>query len=351
MIIKKNIESLAVLLQTPQKIVLIPHSRPDPDALGSVLTLKHILEKKHKIDVISPSVYPDFLKWMPGQDSVIIYDYKDSKKRQLCKQILSASDLIFCVDFSNPDRLENLKSLVMNQAKAKFLILDHHENPKDFAKYTYLDPKAAASAELVYDFIHEIDFETYLDRTCYELIYAGIMVDTGSFKFASTTSKVHQIASRALEIGVDTNKIQRSIYDSFSPERLKMLGYMISQNMKHLQEYKTIYFTLSQADQKKFKSKIGDTEGFVNYGLAVEDVKLATILIERKDHVKLSFRSVGDLCVSQFAQRHFNGGGHKNASAGKLYMSLEEASAYFEEKLALLISSIKDKPRQNQPLK
>ena len=336
MIIKKNIETLAALLQKPQKIVLIPHSRPDPDALGSVLALKYILQSEHKIQVIAPSSYPAFLEWMPGEAAVMRYNYAENHHR--CRQILNAATLIFCVDFSKPDRLENLKGLVMKEDRSKFLIIDHHENPEDFGEYTYLDDKAAASAELVYQFIHDIGFEPYLDKICYELIYAGIMVDTGSFKFASTTSKVHEIASQAIQAGADTNKIQRLIYDSFSPNRLKMLGFMISERMKHLTDYNTIYFVLSKADQERFDSQIGDTEGFVNYGLAVKGIELAVILIERKDHIKFSFRSVGDVRVSDFAQQYFNGGGHKNASAGKLYMTLEEARNYFEEKLMNLAS-------------
>ncbi len=333
---KIRIDDLKLLLETPKHIVLIPHSRPDPDALGSVLALNHIFKNIHTIKIIAPTPYPAFLKWMPGEDQIIIH--RKNQNHNLCQKYIKDADLIFCVDFSNTSRLEGLEAIVNEERnKDKIVNIDHHENPVDFADFLYLNPKASASAELVYYFTHDINFQDKIDVTYYELIYAGIMVDTGSFKFKSTTSQVHDIASKAIQAGTNTNKIHRNIYDSYSLGRIKMLGYILSEKLVFIEKYKTTYFSLSEQEQIKFSSQIGDTEGFVNYGLSLKGTQLAVILIQRDNHVKFSFRSVDNLDVSNFAKLYFNGGGHKNASAGKLNISLDEAINYFQEKLELYL--------------
>ncbi len=310
----QEIEALKALLGIPQKIVITTHQRPDADALGSSLGLMLYLQKKgHDVKVITPTDYPDFLKWMKSNDEVVIYS---EKTKQRSKELMDQAKLIFCLDFSALSRIEDLGDMVRD-ANADKVLIDHHLDPEDFAKYRSWDTGAAATAELVYDLIIDMGDEDLIDQDISECLYAGILTDTGSFKHPNVTQHVFEVCASLIAKGADTSKVSKLIYDTNSEDRLRLLGYSLSEKLKVLPEYKTAYFALSAEEMKRFNAQSGDTEGLVNYALSMEGIKMAALIKESDGIVKMSFRSVGEFSVNEFARAHFNGGGHRNAAGGK----------------------------------
>ena len=328
---KKEQEELKQLLSSPCKIVITTHYKPDADALGSSLAMYNYLVKKgHEVLVVTPSDYPSFLNWMVGNEKVLIFDPEKQRSKKNAETAFESADLIFCLDFSAVERVQDLQDLLVKAQGIKILI-DHHLEPQHFAKYEMWDTKAAATAELVYEFINKMGDADLIDVSIAECIYAGIMTDTGSFRFPSTTAKVHLIIAELIKAGVNNHKIHSLVYDNNSEERLKFIGFALSERMKLIRNKKTAYFVVSAADLSKFSSKTGDTEGLVNYALSIEGINFAALMVERHDAVKLSFRSRGDFSVNEFARRYFEGGGHKNAAGGKSEMGLLETENKFLE--------------------
>lgn len=326
----KKLEGLRDFLSQPRKIVITAHSRPDADALGSSLGLMLYLKKmKHEVAVITPTDYPDFLKWMKGNDEVVIYDQHSKAE---CLTLIDKAELIFCLDFSSLNRIDELEVPVGNAGAPKVLI-DHHLDPQDFAKYVLWSTKAAATAELIYEFIDTIGDVNQIDKDIAECLYAGINTDTGSFRHPNVTKNIFDVSADLVAKGADTAKVAKLIYDTNSESRLRLLGYALSENLKILPEYNTAYFALSENILRKFNAQQGDTEGLVNYALSMNGIKLAALIKESDGMVKMSFRSVGDFSVNEFAKQHFSGGGHKNAAGGKSDGSLEETITKFEEVL------------------
>ena len=337
----ENLNQLKEFLSQPKKIVITTHYKPDADALGSSLGLAAYLKKLgHKVKVISPSDYPKFLHWLPDNEEVLAYDKKNEKEiRELVKQ----ADLLCCLDFSCYGRLEQIAHIFEN-AQKDVLLVDHHINPSIIAKFNFHNVKAAATAQLIYELIVALGDRDKIDTQIGECLYAGILTDTGSFKHPSTTKEVHQIAGELIDIGVNTTKVHNQIYDNNTEERLRFLGYVLSKKLKVLPEYRVAYITVNAEELKAYHSQTGDTEGVVNYALSIEGVVLAAIMIDRPDNVKLSFRSVGNFSVNDFAKENFNGGGHKNAAGGSSSLNLQET----ELKFLALIKQYKEQLLQTQ---
>ena len=332
----QNISGFKELIQSPKKVVITTHSNPDADALGSSLGLYHLLvQLGHETKVITPTDYPDFLYWMPGHEEVLVFD---SDRERECRELVEEADIIFCLDFSGLTRIKKMAEPV-GEARACKVLIDHHLDPEDFADYVMWDTGAAATAELIFDLIGKLGYQDKITVDMAELIYAGIMTDTGSFKHPSTTAKVHRIVADLIDLGADVNKVNRSIYDTNSLNRLRFMGYAFLKKLVVKPEYGIAYFVISAEDFERFDLKSGDTEGLVNYALSLRGIIMATIIIERKDEVKLSFRSVGDFAVNTFANEHFSGGGHKNASGGSSDVGLDETVKKFEA----LTDSFKEK--------
>jgi bifunctional oligoribonuclease and PAP phosphatase NrnA len=311
-----SIQALQSFLQTPQKIVVTSHYNPDADALGSALAWGLYLRKKgHEVHIAMPSESPHFLSWMPGIETVMAYE--GPANRQQIGQWMAEATLICCLDFSGLGRVNDMENL-LRQSQAPKLMVDHHLQPEDFATFVVHDTKAAATCELIYDLIEQLGDKNLIDHDIALCIYAGLMTDTGSFRHPTTTPRSHQIAAEIIDLGVNTNRVHRLIFDTSSYERLQFLGYILTEKTRYLPEYRTVYMTISEAEQRRFHSQTGDTEGIVNYGLQIKDVVMAVLIIERRDGVKLSFRSVEEFAVNTIAKEHFGGGGHKNAAGGKI---------------------------------
>jgi len=334
-----NIAALTELLQHPKQILITTHHKPDADALGSSLGLAGYLKKKgHQVTVITPSDYPGFLNWMEGNEDVIIYSAENDA---MVQKIIGQVDVIFCLDFSALCRINEMGEYI-RQAPATKVLIDHHLEPEDFADITFSDTTAAATAELVFEVIRDLGDQHLIDVKIGECLYAGIMTDTGSFRHPSTSRNVHLIIAELLHIGVNASNIHRLIYDSHTESRLRFLGYVLKDKLTVLREYKTAFIAISAQELKDFDSKTGDTEGLVNFALSIEGVVFAALIIDRSEAVKMSFRSVGDFSVNDFARKHFNGGGHRNAAGGISHLSLEETT----EKLISLLPLYKDQLNQ-----
>jgi phosphoesterase RecJ-like protein len=323
---KKDLSKVKLLLSTPKKIVIVSHKNPDGDAIGSSLGLYHFLIKlNHAVNVIMPNDYPEFLKWMPKQN--IIKDYENDVN--LATSLISDSDIIFTLDFNSLQRAGNMETSLKNSQAIKIMI-DHHQQPDKYAAFMYSDISICSTSQMVYHFIDMLDMAKLIDDEIGTCLYTGIMTDTGSFRFASTTSTTHRVVADLIDKGVNNSIIHNNVYDTNSYNRLQLLGQALN-NLKAIPKLKTAYITLSQKELNKYNFRKGDTEGVVNYALSLKDVVLAAIFIEHKKEgvIKISFRSNGDFSVNEFARTHFDGGGHTNAAGGRSNLSLNETVEKF----------------------
>lgn len=322
----QNIRAFKDYLLQPKKAVILTHFKPDADALGSSLGLAGYLKKKgHAVQVITPSDYPDFLSWMHGNDEVFIFQ-KD--KAEKAADLINKAEVIFCLDFSSLNRINDLGEMV-RKSDAKKVLIDHHLEPEKFADFEQWDQTAASTAELVYQLIAELGDEALIDKNIANCLYAGIMTDTGGFRHSNTNHKVFKIASELVAKGADPSNVSKLIYDTNSLERLRLIGYVLSQKLQVLPEYRTAYMVLSAEELKRFGSQTGDTEGLVNYGLSVKGIKLSVLISDRRENIKLSFRSLGSFSVNDLARKHFEGGGHRNAAGGQTNLTLEQTLQKF----------------------
>ncbi len=323
----QDIQAIKLLLSTPKKIAIIPHRGPDGDAMGSTLALYHfLLKNNHYPTVISPNDFPDFLAWMPGSETVKIYE----KDKENCTKILEDAELIFTLDFNALHRVGEMEQ-VLEKITAPFIMIDHHQKPDNYAVYTYSDVAFGSTCEMIYNFISFLDKKEDLDKTIATCIYTGILTDSGSFRFPKTTGTTHRIVAELIDLGVENTLIPALLFDNSSYNRLQLLGCAL-QNMKVMMNHKTSYTTLTQEELNSFDYIKGDTEGIVNYGLSIKGIVFTAIFIENKEEgiIKISFRSQGDFDVNQFARDHFQGGGHSNAAGGKSEVSMEETINKFE---------------------
>lgn len=322
----EDISRIKDLLSTPKKIVIVPHKGPDGDAMGSTLALKLLLENRHHyVHLISPNDYPDFLKWLPYSEEVINYE----KEKEKCDEYIKEADVIFTLDFNHLSRAGEMKH-ILQEASADFIMIDHHQQPDDYAVVTYSDVTMCSTAQMVYHFIHNIGLEDHIHAQIATCLYTGIMTDTGSFRYRSTTSLTHRVIADLIERGADNTNIHENVYDTNSYSRLQLLGVAL-QNLKVVEGLRTAYIVLSQEELDHHNFKKGDTEGFVNYGLSLSGIVFAAIFIENKadNIVKISLRSKGTFSVNDFARNHFDGGGHINAAGGKSDLTLDETIAKF----------------------
>jgi bifunctional oligoribonuclease and PAP phosphatase NrnA len=322
----EDITNIKQLLATPKHVVIIPHKNPDGDAIGSSLGLYHYLKKlQHHLTVIAPNDYPDFLKWMPEESSIIKYE----SDRTNADTLIEKADIIFTLDFNSLQRIGDMEA-PLTVSKAIKIMIDHHQQPDDYATYMYSDVMMSSTCQMVYHFIEMLDDLEQIDTDVATCLYAGLLTDTGSFRYPTTTSKTHHVAADLIKKGANHSEIYNAIYDANSYDRLQLLGRALS-NLKVLPEYRTAYITLTQDELNSFHFKKGDTEGFVNYGLSIKNIVFAIIFIEHKQEgiVKVSLRSKGPFSVNEFSRAHFGGGGHDNAAGGKSDLSLDDTVAKF----------------------
>lgn len=315
-----RLEGLTEFLQTPKSIIVTSHVNPDGDAIGSALGLAMALKKMaHTVKVIVPNDYPSFLKWLPGSENLIIAEQNPED----AKALINAAEVVFHLDYNAMNRAAQLAPLFEASAAVKVLI-DHHRQPESWPNYIYSDTAMSSTCQMVYEWLDMNNWLHLLDLDIAQCLYTGLVTDTGSFRFAITTSRTLQIASHLLQLGVAPDVIYNRIFDSNSISRLRLLGSMLD-NLEYFKHEKAVLLHLKKEELTKNHYQKGDSEGFVNYGLSIGGVQFSVFLREDVDSVKVSLRSKGDLDVNDIARKFFNGGGHVNAAGGSLDISLDEA--------------------------
>ena len=322
-----DLASLKELLAQPQKIVITTHHKPDGDAMGSSLGLyNYLIQQGHHAKVITPTDYPDFLSWMPGNEEVIIY----TEHQEQSATLIADADIVFCLDFNALGRINQMGELVGASSAYKIMI-DHHLEPEDFDDYRHWNINACATAQLIYDFIvNELQRPELINKDVATCLYTGIMTDSASFRLPNTTSTVHRIVADLIDAGAVNWRIHELVYNSASEGRLRFLGHCLANCLEVLPEYNTAIIAVSKDDLEKYDVDTGDTEGIVNYALSMASIRLAAFIVERRDKVKLSLRSKGEFPANEIVKKYFSGGGHRNAAGGHSEDSLEQVIQQFK---------------------
>ena len=325
---KRKIKELGNILSVPQKIVVIPHKNPDGDALGACLAMHLFLRKKgHETQIISPTNFPKVFSFLPEIKSIFVYE----NNNETIIRIINDATVHFYLDFNTLSRT-GIMETILTTSVAKKVVIDHHTEPDEF-DFMYCDENKASTCELVYDFIHELAEKDSINKEISECLYTGILTDTGSFRFPSTTSKTHRIVANLIERGADHSTIYQNIFETSSYDRIRLLGIALK-NIVILNEFQTAYSTLSKEEKEACNYQRGDVEGFVNYGLSINGIRFSAIFVEDDEMIRISFRSKGYFAVNEFAKLYFNGGGHVNAAGGRSELSLKEAVEQFKMHLA-----------------
>jgi phosphoesterase RecJ-like protein len=312
-----------------KNIVIITHYNPDGDAIGSSLGLYHYLKNEnYNVSIVIPNSSPGFLHWLPGNENIFVFEDNQDK----CKGLIEGSELIVYLDFNVLDRTQGMEDF-LNSLTTNKILIDHHPDPESFADVIISTINVSSTSELLYEFILSIGSEEKIDKSIAECLYTGIMTDTGSFSYNSSSPDTYYIVSRLIEKGIDKDKIYWNVYDNYSADRMRLLGYCLNQKLKVLPEYATAYISISKEELKRFNYQPGDSEGFVNYPLSIKGIVFSVIFIEHESYIKISLRSKGKFYANKFSSEHFNGGGHRNAAGGYSEKPLKETLEAFENAL------------------
>lgn len=325
---QKDILLIKKELSSSKRIVVVAHYNPDGDAIGASLALMLFLQQKgHTVNVLTPNPYPDFLAWMPSSQMII----SATEDFQLCKEKIQTADVIFCLDFNTFNRVGVLQPL-LEESKSPKVLIDHHIDPDSLFDIVYsITEQTSSTSELMYDFIVNImDGKEYMNKQIAECLYVGIITDTGSLSYSCNNVSTYRVLASLFDYGIDGEDIHRRVYDNYSESRVRLLGHSLLERLVVMKEFATSFIYLSKEDLDKFDYKQGDIEGIVNYGLSMNDIRFTALFSEREDRVRISFRSKGDFNVNDFARKHFSGGGHKNASGGNSYTTMEETITHFK---------------------
>jgi phosphoesterase RecJ-like protein len=317
-------EKLAELVETlssPKNIVITTHQKPDGDAMGSTLALYNFfLPMGHNVRVISPTEFPAYFSYLNGCDE--IWNYLENPN--LSQIAVEEADLIFCLDFNDLSRIEPLDQFILNNSKAKTVLIDHHMNPQSFHYWTLHDVKSSSTCELIYRFLQLIAPEYKPGKEVAECIYTGILTDTASFTNGATNKNCFLITAAMLDCGLEIIKVQEQLNQNGREEKLRFLGNALSRNMIIREDIGIGIIIVDKKDAYRYNLQTGDTEGLVNYPLTIRNVKVAILLKQESKMIKLSFRSKGDINVEKICRENFEGGGHRNASGGRSFLPIQE---------------------------
>ena len=316
-----------LIKNSSKSIVLIPHMNPDGDAMGSVLGLWRVLKNAgHQVKIVSPTKYPAFYHWMDGHEEVIIHSHHPKQSAKA----LAESDLLICMDFNQLSRLGDMKTLVESY-EGKRILIDHHPYPGSFTDLVISEISFSSTAELIFSVLQSTDFMQYIDRNAATSFFTGIMTDTGSFDFNVSNPNTFEVVAQLTRMGIDQLDIHSKVYDNYSVDRMRLMGFCLSNRMTIYPEYHAASMYITLEDQKAFNFKTGDNEGFVNMPLSIKGIVFCALFTEKEKYIKASFRSKGEFAVNEVSEKYFNGGGHRNAAGGELYASLSVTLAKFEE--------------------
>jgi phosphoesterase RecJ-like protein len=318
------------MLSKPAKqVAFLIHVNPDGDALGSALGLLKMLENMgHSCMVISPNDFPEFLKWMPGVKEICLLNESFDKAAGFLKK----ADMVFVVDCNELKRISKLNE-VFTASGAYKIMIDHHPDPDLDVDCMLSDTSVSSTAELIYRFVLESGLKEYIDRDVADCLFTGIMTDTGCFSYNSSNRETFETVAALLDYGIDKNLLYQRVYDNYSMERMRLLGFSLNERMEILPVYNTAFISLTRTDLSQYNFQVGDTEGFVNYPLSIKGIRFSVLFVENEDLIRISFRSRGKFAVNEFSRKYFNGGGHANASGGESYTGMDETIRLFKSLL------------------
>lgn len=326
---RPNIETLREMLAAPaRKIVTLSHTNPDGDAVGSSLAWAEALRRMgHSVTCIVPNKYPYYLNWMAGIRDMVIFKHDDEGR---AARAVAEADIIFCLDFHSLSRLDALNDVIAANTTAKRVLIDHHLNPAEPFDLMFSYPESSSTCYLLYRIIEELWGTASITPTQAEVLYVGMMTDTGNFSFSFLTPDLFRAVAALVETGIEVPRIYNNVYNSFTEGRARLFGYVINRKMRILRRGTVAHMSLTEEEMRRFWFQQGDSEGFVNYPLTIKKMKMSAIFIEHHDFIRISLRSRGDVDVNLFAGRYFNGGGHRNAAGGKSFDPMPETIARFE---------------------
>lgn len=323
-----NFEEVSNKLKEVENIVISSHQSPDGDAIGSSLALWHFLKKIGvSSKIVIPDSIPPFLKWMKGIDEIVVFEGNE----ELASQLIKEADVFFALDYNEAFRAGKSVGQLIVESNSYKIMIDHHLHPSEMADWMMSDTSVCSTAQLIYEFIEGLNAIEALDPIVAEGIYVGLVTDSGSFRFPSVDARTHEIVAHLMRIGLNHSRVHESLFDVNSLNRLRLMGYSLSEKLKVLPNIPVAVIYLSKAELDRMDNQKGSTEGLVNYALSVEGVKMAAFIKEDIAKVKMSFRSKGDIAVNEFSSKYFQGGGHKNAAGGVSFDSFEETITKFEK--------------------
>ena len=327
----ESFQNIQDFFKSPKQILITTHTNPDGDAIGSTVGLACALRQQgHTVSIVLPNAAPSFLKTFLEEENWFIAEGNEARLREEIQHC----DLIATLDYNHPSRAGEIIENALSQIVSPCFVwmVDHHIDPSNYAKWTFSDTKKSSTCEMIWDILKELNWVSFLSPLAANALYTGIMTDTGSFRFPSTSSATHRAVAGLIDSGAEPSKVHEGIFDQNRLERLRLLSSSLA-NLKVLKSGNAVAFYLSAEEQKKIGLEKGDTEGFVNYGLSVEGISLSAFFVESDHFWKLSLRSKGDVDVNQMSRALFNGGGHKNAAGGKYIGSIESAIEAIEKYL------------------
>jgi phosphoesterase RecJ-like protein len=321
----KDTKELTNLIDSAANILLISHINPDGDAIGSQLAMYHFLKSKGKnVNMMTPNNIQEFLKWMEGSENICVY----IREREKARKLISAANLIILLDFNQFHRLGEAEEYVKASAAPK-VIIDHHLDPSDIPDLVISDPSKCSTAELMYEIVRIMNGSPFRHLGFSECIYVGIVTDTGNFEHGSYSASTFRIVADLIENQVKKEKILNLVYNNFSADRMRLMGFVLNSRMVVLPALQTAYMYLTRKDMDDFNHTKGDTEGFVNLPLSIKGIRFSAMFIEKENFVKISLRSKGRFPTNEFASKYFSGGGHLNASGGEYYDTLNNTIEFF----------------------
>ncbi len=325
---KERLERLRELLAPAhQQIVIVSHTNPDGDAVGSSLAWAEALRSMgHEVTCVVPNKYPYFLDWMQGIEEVVVF--KNDTEGRAARAIADA-DILFCLDFNAVSRLEILSETIGANTTARRVLIDHHLQPDEGFDIVFSHPESSSTCFLVYCLVEAMYGTGAITRRMGELLYVGMMTDTGNFAFSHLTPELFRAVAVLLEKGISIPEIHNSVYNAYTEGRARLFGYAINRKMALIEDGTVAYMSLLESEMRRFQFQQGDSEGFVNYALTIKKVKMSAMFLAHRKFIRISLRSRGDVDVNLFARKYFNGGGHKNAAGGKSFLSMEETIDHY----------------------
>jgi len=323
-------EGFKTLIESCSNILIISHTNPDGDAMGSVIAMRNYLQSKGVGSTIAlPNDYPDYLEFLDNREKILIYRNEPHK----VISVVDSSDLIIALDFNQLQRVDELENHILD-SKAKRVLIDHHPSPdRDNFDLIISSIEVSSTCELLYWLLLTLEKEVAkIDISVATPLYVGMMTDTNNFS-NSVNSATFKMASDLLGVGVDKESLQHSVFGGFSQKRMRLMGHILLNKMVIIEKFGAGYITISKEEQQLYGFNEGDAEGFVNLPLNIKEVNISALFTERDDQVRVSLRSVDDFSVNRLSRLYFNGGGHERAAGGKLFIKFEEVGAFFERAL------------------